>query len=111
RPCRAATSSSSPVNSNPETFESHLRPDSQAPSDSGQPGNALVPVTVGAMPGLGDLLRYTVSPLLGWLQMPLIKWQMFSPMKVPSRFKEEYSTGMALRPSQIRATSGDGALM
>jgi len=71
----------------------------------------VMPVTVGALPGLGDLLRYTVSPLLGWLQMPLLKWQMFSPMKVPARFKEEYSTGMALRPSQVRATSGDGALM
>ena len=60
---------------------------------------------------LGDLLRYTVSPLLGWLQMPLLKWAMFSPARVPARFQAEYSTGMALRPSQIRATSEDGALM
>jgi pimeloyl-ACP methyl ester carboxylesterase len=71
----------------------------------------VLPVTLGALPGLSDLLRYTVSPLLGWLQMPLLKWQMFSPVKVPSRFQAEYSTGMALRPSQIRATSEDGALM
>jgi pimeloyl-ACP methyl ester carboxylesterase len=71
----------------------------------------VVPVTVGALPGLGDLLRYTVSPLLGWLQMPLLKWQMFSPRPVPAQFQAEYSTGMALRPSQIRATSEDGALM
>jgi pimeloyl-ACP methyl ester carboxylesterase len=68
-------------------------------------------VTAGALPGLGDLLRYTVSPLLGWLQMPLLKWQMFSPARQTGRFKSEYSTGMALRPSQIRATSEDGALM
>jgi len=71
----------------------------------------VLPVTLGALPGLGDLLRYTVSPLLGWLQMPLLKWQMFSPVKVPSRFQAEYSTAMALRPTQIRATSEDGALM
>jgi pimeloyl-ACP methyl ester carboxylesterase len=71
----------------------------------------VLPVTAGALPGIGDLLRYTVSPLLGWLQMPLLKWQMFSPIKVPSHFQTEYSTGMALRPSQIRATSEDGALM
>lgn len=71
----------------------------------------VLPVTVGAVPGLGDLLRYTVSPLLGWLQMPLLKWQMFSPMRVPPRFRAEYSIGMALRPTQIRATSEDGALM
>jgi len=71
----------------------------------------VVLVTIGALPGIGDLLRYTVSPLLGWLQMPLLKWQMFSPAPVPERFQDQYSTGMALRPSQIRATSEDGALM
>jgi pimeloyl-ACP methyl ester carboxylesterase len=68
-------------------------------------------VTAGALPVLGDGLRYTVSPLLGWLQMPLLKWAMFSPARVPARFQAEYSTAMALRPSQIRATVMDGALM
>src|SRR5215212_5111272 len=68
-------------------------------------------VTAGALPVLGDLLRYTISPLLGWLQMPLLKRAMFSPARVPARFQAEYSPGMALRPSQIRATSMDGALM
>jgi len=65
----------------------------------------------GALPMLGAVLRYTVSPLLGWLQMPLLKWAMFSPARVPARFEAEYSPAMALRPSQIRATSVDGALM
>jgi pimeloyl-ACP methyl ester carboxylesterase len=68
-------------------------------------------VMPGALPVLGDVLRYTVSPLLGWLQMPLLKWAMFSPARVPARFRAEYSPAMALRPSQIRATSVDGALM
>lgn len=68
-------------------------------------------VAAGALPVLGDVLRYTVSPLLGWLQMPLLKWAMFSPARVPARFEAEYSSAMALRPSQIRATSVDGALM
>jgi pimeloyl-ACP methyl ester carboxylesterase len=68
-------------------------------------------VAAGALPVLGDVLRYTVSPLLGWLQMPLLKWAMFSPARVPARFRAEYSPAMALRPSQIRATSVDGALM
>src|SRR5690348_3145899 len=36
-------------------------------------------VVTGALPLLGDLLRYTIAPLLGWLQMPLLKWAMFSP--------------------------------
>jgi pimeloyl-ACP methyl ester carboxylesterase len=65
----------------------------------------------GALPVLGDVLRYTISPLLGWLQMPLLQWAMFSPARVPARFQAEYSPAMALRPSQIRATSVDGALM
>ena len=68
-------------------------------------------VAPGALPVLGDVLRYTVSPILGWLQMPLLKWAMFSPAPVPRRFQVEYSSAMALRPSQIRATSVDGALM
>ncbi|WP_201445682.1 alpha/beta fold hydrolase [Belnapia sp. F-4-1] len=68
-------------------------------------------VTVGAVPVLGDILRYTVSPWLGRLLMPLQKRVMFSPASVTQRFRREYSDAMALRPSQIRATSVDGALM
>jgi pimeloyl-ACP methyl ester carboxylesterase len=68
-------------------------------------------MVAGALPVLGDVLRYTISPLFGWLQMPLLKWAMFSPARVPTRFQAEYSPAMALRPSQIRATSMDGALM
>jgi pimeloyl-ACP methyl ester carboxylesterase len=45
------------------------------------------------------------------LQMPLVKRAMFSPARVPGRFQAEYSSAMALRPSQIRAASMDGALM
>jgi pimeloyl-ACP methyl ester carboxylesterase len=68
-------------------------------------------VAAGAIPVLGDVLRYTVSPWLGRLLMPLQKRAMFSPAPATERFKREYSDAMALRPSQIRATSMDGALM
>jgi pimeloyl-ACP methyl ester carboxylesterase len=68
-------------------------------------------VLPGAIPLLGDILRYTVSPLLGWLQMPLLQWAMFSPARISDRFRAKYSPAMALRPSQIRATSVDGVLM
>jgi pimeloyl-ACP methyl ester carboxylesterase len=64
-----------------------------------------------AVPVLGDVLRYTVSPVFGWLNMPLLKLAMFAPSRVTNRFKAEYSNAMALRPSQIRATAEDGALM
>ena len=39
-------------------------------------------VAPGAVPVLGDVLRYTVSPLLGRLMMPLLKRAMFSPAPV-----------------------------
>ena len=68
-------------------------------------------VTAGAIPVLGDVLRHTVSPWLGRLLMPLQKRAMFSPAPVTARFEREYSDAMALRPSQIRATSVDGTLM
>jgi len=68
-------------------------------------------VGLGALPMLGDVLRLTISPLFGWVTMPLFKRLLFSPARVTDRFRAEYSPGMALRPSQIRATSVDGALM
>lgn len=68
-------------------------------------------VLPGALPVLGDLLRHTVLPLLGLLQVPLQKRGMFAPARVPDRFHTEYSPAMAMRPSQLRATSMDGALM
>jgi pimeloyl-ACP methyl ester carboxylesterase len=71
-----------------------------------------VPIAlVNAAPGLGHLVRYTASPLLGRLTMPLIERALFSPVPIPARFRREYSQGMALRPWQIRASSGDGASM
>jgi pimeloyl-ACP methyl ester carboxylesterase len=68
-------------------------------------------VGVAALPVIGDILRYTISPFLNWLTMPLVKRALFSPGRVPKRFKKEFSTAMAVRPSQIRATAEDGALM
>ena len=68
-------------------------------------------VVPGAIPVLGDILRYTISPVYGWLTMPVTKRVMFAPAPATERFRAEYSTAMALRPSQIRATCVDGALM
>jgi pimeloyl-ACP methyl ester carboxylesterase len=68
-------------------------------------------VALGAIPVLGDILRYTIAPLFGWLTMPLTKRLMFAPAPMTGRFRAEYSTGMALRPSQIRATCVDGTFM
>ena len=60
---------------------------------------------------LGDVLRYTVSPLFGAATLPALIKGMFAPLPVPERFKEGFPHGMALRPSQIRAEAQDGATM
>ncbi|WP_200841225.1 alpha/beta fold hydrolase [Geminicoccus flavidas] len=64
-----------------------------------------------AVPVLGDLLRYTVSPLLGAALLPLLIKGMFAPLSVPGRFAKGFAHGMAVRPSQIRAEAQDGATM
>jgi pimeloyl-ACP methyl ester carboxylesterase len=71
-----------------------------------------VPIAaLGALPFIGDILRYTISPLLGAIQMPLVKRHMFAPASVPEEFHTGFSTAMAVRPSQIRASSMDGGQM
>jgi len=63
-----------------------------------------------AIPILGDLLRYTVSPILARLIWPLASKRIFSPAAVPERFKE-LPVWMMLRPSQLRASAAESALM
>jgi pimeloyl-ACP methyl ester carboxylesterase len=63
-----------------------------------------------AIPVLGDLIRLTVSPLLGRLMAPAVLAQMFSPGRAPTAFRREILP-MSLRPSQIRAVAADAAYM
>src|SRR4051794_27873551 len=58
-----------------------------------------------AIPGIGDVLRYTVSPLLGAALLPLNLKAMFAPLEVPERFSRDFPHGFPVRPSQIRAES------
>ena len=63
-----------------------------------------------AIPGIGDLLRHTISPLIGRLMWrPALK-VMFSPAAVPQYF-DRFPTWMALRPSQLRASAEEAALI
>jgi pimeloyl-ACP methyl ester carboxylesterase len=64
-----------------------------------------------AIPVIGDIMRFTLSPLIGWLVAPLAFRLVFSPAKIPETFKANFPKSMSLRPSQIRAASGDTALM
>jgi len=64
-----------------------------------------------AIPVLGDILRYTIAPLLGWLMAPPVFRKLFAPEKVTKRFRKRFPTALSLRPSQLRATASDTALM
>ena len=64
-----------------------------------------------AIPLVGDLLCYTVAPLMGEAMAPRMIAKMFSPQDVPARFDMEFPVGLMVRPSQIRASSKDAAHM
>lgn len=63
-----------------------------------------------AIPGIGDVMRYTVSPLLGAATSPLIARKIFGPAPVRDSFAD-FPLEMSLRPSQIRASAAEAALM
>ena len=63
-----------------------------------------------AIPLVGDVMRYTLSPLVGrMLWRPLSK-NVFSPLPVDPRFRR-LDPWMALRPGQLRATAAETAMM
>ena len=63
-----------------------------------------------AIPLIGDLLSHTISPLLSRLIWPLLLRKIFGPSPVPEKFKG-FPKEMAVRPSQIRASAAESALM
>jgi pimeloyl-ACP methyl ester carboxylesterase len=64
-----------------------------------------------AIPLLGDILCYTVAPLIGEAMAPRMFKKMFAPQPVPCRFEQEFPVGLVVRPSQIRASSEDASNM
>lgn len=67
--------------------------------------NALV-----ATPVVGDAMRYTVAPCVSRMIWPLLLRRIFGPPEVPARFSR-FPVWLALRPSQLRASATEGALM
>jgi pimeloyl-ACP methyl ester carboxylesterase len=64
-----------------------------------------------AIPVVGDVMRYTVSPLAAGLARPALIRRVFEPDPVPERFNREFPKDLILRPSHIRAAAEDAALM
>lgn len=63
-----------------------------------------------AIPLIGDLMRYTVSPLLSRMLWPLLVKRVFQPAAVTPQFAS-YPAWMSLRPGQLRASGAESALM
>lgn len=70
----------------------------------------VVPASLPAVPVFGDLLAHTVARLAGLLTGPLAVKASFAPAPVSNKFAA-FPKAMALRPSQVRATGADTALM
>jgi pimeloyl-ACP methyl ester carboxylesterase len=64
-----------------------------------------------ALPVVGDVIRYTASPLVGAAAKPAMEKQMFAPAPVSKGWREQFPFAMTLRPGQIRAAAADAALM
>jgi pimeloyl-ACP methyl ester carboxylesterase len=63
-----------------------------------------------AIPVIGDVLSYTISPLVRRLLWPYMLKLLFSPAPVP-RYFERFPTWMALRPRQLRASAEEAAAL
>jgi pimeloyl-ACP methyl ester carboxylesterase len=75
---------------------------------SARPDSPLMAVS--AIPGLGQLLRNTIVPVIGRLMWAGVVKQMFAPKPVPERF-QELPKWLALRPSQIGAGASESGMM
>lgn len=69
-----------------------------------------VALSVPAIPIIGDIVRYTVSPILSRILWPILTRRLFAPAPVPDKFKA-FPREMSLRPWQIRASAAEAALM
>jgi pimeloyl-ACP methyl ester carboxylesterase len=64
-----------------------------------------------ALPIVGDVMRYTMSPLLGRLIGPRLIRKMFAPCHVPAPFLTAMPLALLLRPWQLRASAEEAAFM
>lgn len=63
-----------------------------------------------AIPGLGDIFAYTLSPILSRVLWPAMLRKLFGPRPVPHKF-QSFPKALAVRPSQIRASAAEAAMM
>jgi pimeloyl-ACP methyl ester carboxylesterase len=66
--------------------------------------------SVAAIPGLGDIVSHTISPIVSRLMWRAMLRKLFGPRSVPEKFAG-FPKEMAVRPSQMRASAAEAALM
>jgi pimeloyl-ACP methyl ester carboxylesterase len=64
-----------------------------------------------AIPVIGDVMRYTVSPIAARLILRRLIRKIFAPVPVAEHFRRKFPMELALRPSQLRAAAEDTALL
>src|ERR1700722_4851072 len=70
----------------------------------------VVALSAPAVPLAGDVISHTLSPIVGRVMWPLLMAKIFGPQSVPKKF-DGFPKEMAVRPSQIRASAAESALM
>jgi pimeloyl-ACP methyl ester carboxylesterase len=59
---------------------------------------------------VGDVLRHSIAPIVSRAIWPLLMAKIFGPQSLPPKFAG-FPKEMAVRPSQIRASAAESALM
>jgi pimeloyl-ACP methyl ester carboxylesterase len=72
--------------------------------------DAMMAMAGPAIPGFGDILSHTISPIVSRLMWPSMLRQLFGPRSVPQKF-DGFPKSLAVRPSQLRAAAAEAALM
>jgi pimeloyl-ACP methyl ester carboxylesterase len=63
-----------------------------------------------ALPLVGSVIRYSISPVISRLTWPMLVRKLFSPQREPAKFKA-FPKEMTFRPSQVRAAAAETGLM
>jgi pimeloyl-ACP methyl ester carboxylesterase len=64
-----------------------------------------------AIPVFGDLIRYTIGPILSWAILPMAFRKLFAPRSVTRDFKTRFPASLTLRPKQLRAAAEESAFL
>jgi len=64
-----------------------------------------------AVPLFGDILRYTLAPIISLALAPSILRKLFAPCPVPPKFRNEFPVSLALRPKQLRAAAEESSYL